>query len=52
LEFEDGEELIRRVKEADEEISRENLIVTSSPITVNAQTLEVVGMRTSRIEKQ
>jgi magnesium chelatase subunit H len=44
---EDGEELIRKVKQADEKLE-------TSPITVNAKTLEkwLGYLRTSRIEKQ
>jgi magnesium chelatase subunit H len=52
---EDGEDLIRRVKEADEEIgSRGEFEHVTSPITVNARTLEkwLGYLRTSRIEKQ
>jgi len=53
---EDGEELIRWVKEADEEIGSRGEFhsLSSSPTTVNAQTLEkwLGYLRTSRIEKQ
>ncbi len=58
---EDGEELIRRVKEADEEIGRgdeekygQAIPCLSTPNTVNTRTLEkwLGYLQTSRIEKQ